>query len=175
MPAHLRAVPPRDGYQRRPIHFDAVRAAAAQGSLWEQPPPEAVAEAPAAAIRVHALDRLFAKQLPEAAGTPSGSPQKPAAAPPACSSAAAADADAGSERGSPARLASRGSLALGAKRPVVRLFTGGRKAVNIEILMRKMGSPPQVAQAVQELDSGRLQVRCRCRRCTAAAGLLLLC
>lgn len=33
-----------------------------------------------------------------------------------------------------------------------------RKAVNIEILLRKLGSPSQVAQAIAELDTARLPV-----------------
>ncbi len=48
-------------------------------------------------------------------------------------------------------------MALGGKRPIIRLFTGGRKAVNIEILMRKL--PADVAQAIAELDTVALQVR----------------
>lgn len=127
LPSHLLAPPPREGLQRRPIHLDAVRAANARGSVWEEPPPAAAAADTAAAIRVGALDRLFAKPLP-GAGSPHGSPQRPAQ--PAASSGSAgdgggdADCDACSVCSSPGRLASRGSLVL-SKRPIIRLFTGG--------------------------------------------------
>jgi hypothetical protein len=161
--------------QRRPIHFDSVKARAAQGSLWEEPPEQEAAD-PAQAVRVGALDRLFARHtLPAAseaggseAGTPPASPQR-AGTPCRRSSSGKVEAggpeaaSCGDDGGdgacvSPGRLASRGSLGLGARRPVIRIFTGGRKAVNIEILLRQLGSPADVAQAVAELDTRRLQV-----------------
>jgi hypothetical protein len=49
----------------------------------------------------------------------------------------------------------------------VRFFTGGRKAVNIEILLRKLGSPAEVAQAIVKLDATRLPVS----SCHQVAGL----
>jgi hypothetical protein len=61
---------------------------------------------------------------------------------------------------------SKCSLALTAsKLPIIRIFTGGRKAVNIEILLRQLGRPADVAQAIAELDTSRLQVGLRCRCC----------
>ncbi len=128
LPAYLVAPPPPEGIERRPIHFDAVKARNAAGSVWEQPPEDAPPaeeeKAPvqqvAAAIRVDALDRLFAKQLPgTASGSPAGSPQRPTAPP----AAAVAEDDASSVCSSPRSV--RGSLALGQRRPIVRIFTGG--------------------------------------------------
>ncbi|EFN51238.1 hypothetical protein CHLNCDRAFT_141254 [Chlorella variabilis] len=173
LPAHLAAPAPKEGVQRRPIHLDGVYAKNARGSLWEQPPPGQEAADPAAAVRVGALDRLFAKQLAVAAeeegsaagSSPAASPQRPSAPgarqePGGLERALSGSggSEAGGTCGSPgaASLASRGSLSLGRQRPIIRLFTGGRKAVNIEILMRKL--PADVAQAVAELDTSRLQV-----------------
>jgi hypothetical protein len=48
--------------------------------------------------------------------------------------------------------------ALSKRPPAVSFFTGGRKAVNIEILLRKLGSPAEVAQAIAELDAAHLPV-----------------
>ena len=48
--------------------------------------------------------------------------------------------------------------ALSKRPPAVSFFTGGRKAVNIEILLRKLGSPAEVAQAIAELDAAHLRV-----------------
>lgn len=119
---------PPEGVERRPIHFDAVKPRNAAGSVWEQPPddapPSQEEKAPvqqvAAAIRVDALDRLFAKQLPgTASGSPAGSPQRPTAAP----AAAVAEDDASSVCSSPRSV--RGALALSNRRPIVRIFTGG--------------------------------------------------
>ncbi|KAL4422750.1 hypothetical protein ABPG75_008947 [Micractinium tetrahymenae] len=163
LPAHLVAPPPKEGFQRRPIHLDAVYAKNAAGSLWERPPEHQAAADPAAAIRVDALDRLFAKQLaPPAEGEGEGSaasPQRSRSGGSAVELSAAADGDADSSCGSPGRLASRGSLALGGrgKRPIIRFITTGRKAVNLEILMRQLGSPADVAQAIAELDTCKLK------------------
>ena len=118
---------PPEGVERRPIHLDAVKPRNAAGSVWEQPPeqPPAAEQQPpeqqvAAAIRVDALDRLFAKQLPgTASGSPAGSPQRPGAPP----AAPAVEDDASSVCSSPRSV--RGALALGQRRPVVRIFTGG--------------------------------------------------
>lgn len=132
----------------------------------ERPPErEAVAD-PAAAIRVDALDRLFAKQLARPAeGESEGgaaSPQRSRGMGAAPQAGTAAEGDADSSCGSPGRLASQGSLSLGAggrgKRPVIRFFTAGRKAVNLEIVLRQLGSPADVAQAIAELDTCKLRV-----------------
>lgn len=123
---------------------------------------------PAAAIRVDALDRLFAKQLaPPAEGEGEGSAASPqrARSQGGAAEPCAAEGDADSSCGSPGRLVSRGSLALGAggrgRRPTIRFFTTGRKAVNLEIALRQLGSPADVAQAIAELDTGKLKVGTR--------------
>ncbi|KAI3430465.1 hypothetical protein D9Q98_005060 [Chlorella vulgaris] len=166
LPAHLAAPAPGEGVQRRPIHFDGVRPLAAQGSLWEAPPPEQAAASPAEAVRVEALDRLFAKSTlapaeaeRSTAGSPSGSPQR----------LNTPTAEAGRSRcGSGGPFGSSGDGSSGdlertwrwtaSKLPIIRIFTGGRKAVNIEILLRQLGRPADVAQAIAELDTSRLQV-----------------
>ncbi|PSC73080.1 formin 5 isoform B [Micractinium conductrix] len=77
----------------------------------------------------------------------------------ASESAASADSGGGGDI-SPGRVSAcrSGSLALGRRAPLIRFFTSGRKAVNLEILLRQLGSPADVVQAVDELDTRRLKV-----------------
>ena len=166
LPQHLAAPPPRQGFQRRPLHFTATPAKNAAGSLWERPPPGRQAADPGAAICVDALDSLFAKPLLGAAsaGSSSGSGSGSSSG---SGSGAAASQHAGSGSGTelPAGCDGDGSMSVGSpgralskRPPAVSFFTGGRKAVNIEILLCKLGSPAEVAQAIAELDAAHLPV-----------------
>lgn len=126
------------------------------GSLWQKaPPPQDAAQL----INLDALDALFAQPVAARPAPPGGG-------------AAAAGEGGGwgvswdpaalerqSSDGSVHSVQSMGSglgrtrsgagLAAAARRPAVRFITSGRKSVNIEILLRKLGTPQQVGRGQQ--------------------------
>ena len=137
--------PPAPGLQRRALHFEAVSQRQLQGSLWQHPTtgaPAAAAPDPSELVCVHALDALFAAEA-----TPGG-PRRLAPRTLSRSDSSASGAGNGA-------LSLRGSGG-GA---VLRFFTTGRRAVNLEVIQRQLGPPAEVAEAVQSLDCARLPVR----------------
>ena len=175
LPQHLAAPPPREGFQRRPLHFSAIPAKNAAGSLWGRPPPGQQAADPGAAICLDALDSLFARQLPGAAsagGSSSGGGGSSTTASQRAGSGSGAELPAGRDsRGGGGSSVVTPPSALTKRPPAVRFFSGGRKAVNIEILLRKLGSPAEVAQAIAELDAARLPVSLSLQQATVAGRL----
>ncbi|GAB4818040.1 hypothetical protein N2152v2_005086 [Parachlorella kessleri] len=173
--------PPPEGLQRRQLHFESVAAQQLQGSLWQS---ETLHRDPSQLINLAALDALFAQPVaPSPGGARKGAAAGLAGSEggwvgttwfprletqgSTASLAAAADATlaasgSGSVHGGNAALLRQASSGVlggvgGSKRAqAVRFIVGGRKAVNIEILLKKLGRPPQVAAAIAELDSRRL-------------------
>jgi hypothetical protein len=149
--AAAKAPPPKDGYRRRQLHFEAVGPQQLAGSLWQA---ARLQKDPAQLIDLAALDALFAQPI----GGPGVGTAGAAAAAAASEGGWAGGAwfphgldrqtsQAVLAEGGPSMpsggLLRQGSSA-GARRPAVRFIVSGRRAVNIEILLKKLGQPTQV-------------------------------
>ena len=143
--------PPKEGFQRRQLHFEAVGAAAVAGSLWAMDPTPLQVD-PARIINLPALDALFAQPVAPAAGAPTAGSGCEAAAAGGIgdrghvvqgSSCGGGD---GAEGGTLSRATSGLSRQSSGvpRRPAVRFIVAGRRSVNLEIIMKKLGPPAQV-------------------------------